>query len=414
MTETFKLTKIRRRLPGETISDVAAAVADEMLRFKGTINRGDSIAIAVGSRGIANLSGIVRTIVDFVKGRGADVFIVPAMGSHGGATGEGQREVLAGYGITEERMGAPVVSSMDVVELESDGSPLRLFMDKAAHGADGVILVNRVKPHTDYHGRYESGLVKMCVVGLGKRQQASEIHARGIYGLRELLAPAAERILATGHIIGGVAIVENARDETMLVQALEAGEFLQKEPDLLRIATDNMPLLPAGDIDVLVIDRIGKDISGVGIDPNVIGRIGIRGVSDPDFPRIAAIVALDLTEASHGNALGMGLADVTTRRLYEKIDFADTYANVYTSTFLERAKIPVVAETDRKAVDFALQSARVLERGKERIMRIRDTLHLEELYVSDALLAELRERDDVEVLGEAAPPFDDEGAITPF
>ena len=208
--------------------------------------------------------------------------------------------------------------------------------------------------------------------------------------------------------------MENARDETMLLPAIEADEILQTEPELLQLATDNRPLLPADDIDVLIVDQVGKDISGVGIDPNVIGRIGIRGVRDPDSPRIASIVILDLTEASHGNALGMGLADVTTRRLYEKIDFADTYANVYTSTFLERAKIPVIAETDRDAVDFALQSARAPEKGKERIMRIRDTLHIEELYVSDALLAELRERDDVEVLGRAAPPFDDEGAITPF
>ncbi len=408
-----QLIKIRRRLPHNALANPEASLREQLGRLAGAVPEGGSIAIAVGSRGIADLRLIIRTVSDFVRGQGGRPFVVPAMGSHGGATAEGQREVLAAYGITEETVNAPVHSSMEVVELQRAGPEVRLFMDKAAFESDGVILVNRVKPHTDFHGEYESGLVKMCVIGLGKHDGALEVHRHGVRGLRDLIAHAAKEILETGKILGGIALVENAREETLAIRALRSDEIMSEEPALLELARENMPTLPVDELDVLIIDRMGKDICGVGIDPNVVGRLSIRGEVEPVAPRISSIMVADLTPASHGNALGVGLADVTTRRLFDKIDFEATYANAYASTFLERVKIPVVAETDREAFAFALRSSHAAE-GRERIMRIESTLRVEELHVSEALLDGLLDRADIERLGPAADLFDEAGALTAF
>jgi hypothetical protein len=408
-----QLVKIRRRLPHTGLADPEASLTEQLGRFTGAIPEGGDIAIAVGSRGIANHPLVVRVVSDFIRGQGGRPFVVPAMGSHGGATAEGQREVLTAYGITEETVNAPVHSSMEVVELPRSRSEVRLYIDKAAFESDGVILVNRVKPHTDFHGKYESGLVKMCVIGLGKHDGALEVHRHGVRGLRDLIAPAAREILETGKILGGIALVENAREETLAVRALRSDEIMSEEPALLEIARENMPTLPVDELDVLIIDRMGKDICGVGIDPNVVGRLSIRGEAEPSGPRISSIMVADLTPASHGNVLGVGLADVTTRRLFEKIDFEATYANAYASTFLERVKIPVVAATDREAFAFALRSAHAPE-GRERIMRIESTLRIEALHVSEALLDGLLDRADIERLGPAADLFDEAGTLTEF
>jgi len=257
-------------------------------------------------------------------------------------------------------------------------------MDRLAWQSDGVVLVNRIKPHTDYRGRYESGLVKMAVIGLGKHAQALAIHRLGVPGLRDTMPRAARAVFATGKVLAGVAIVEDAYDNTMAVRALPAEAIMDQEPALLELANSNMARLPLERIDVLVVDRIGKDISGVGMDPNVIGRMAIRGEPEFDSPRIRAIVARDLTEGSHGNALGIGLADVITRRLYDKIDYGPMYENVFTSTFLERAKVPVVAESDAEALAYAFRAAWVTDPDSERIVRIADTAHLSTLYMSAA------------------------------
>jgi len=336
------------------------------------------------------------------------------MGSHGGATAQGQADILAGYGISEATVGAAVRSSMDVVELPRGDSACRLFMDRHVYESDGAILINRIKPHTDFHGRYESGLMKMALIGLGKLEGARAVHDFGIYGLRELIGPGAAQVLSSGKILAGIGLVENAFHQTLHVEVLTADAIAREEPRLLALAKRHMPRLPVNDVDVLVVDRMGKDISGVGIDPNITGRIGVAGQHDPAAPRVTAMMVCDLTGETHGNAIGVGLADVITRRLFAGIDYGATYGNVITSSFLERGKIPIVADTDRDAFEIALRSCGHLAEGRARIVRILDTLHLEEVYVSPALIDELSKEPGCEVLAAGPDLFDDEGRLTPF
>ena len=410
----YRLFKICQQLERNELPDPQAALREQLGRIAALIRPGGRIAIGVGSRGIYNLPLIVKEIAEFVKGRGARPFIVPAMGSHGGATAEGQREVLRLNGVSEETAGAPVLAAMDVVELPQGALRHRIFMDRHAHESDGVILINRIKPHSDYHGRYESGLMKMALIGLGKLDGALAIHAFGVDGLRDLIGPGATQVLASGKILAGVGVVEDAFHTTMIVRALKADEIAAEEPNLLAAATTSMPSLPVDAIDVLVIDRMGKDISGVGIDPNITGRIGVRGQAAPWSPQVKAIAVTDLTDASHGNAIGVGLADVITRRLYDKIDRAETYRNVITSSFLERAKIPIVADSDREAFEIALRSCGHVPDGHARIIRILDTLRLEEMYVSQAIAGELRNSPRIEVAATDADLFDASGTLTAF
>jgi hypothetical protein len=356
----------------------------------------------------------VKELIGYVRERGANPFVVPAMGSHGGATAEGQADILKLYGISEDTMGAPVRSSMDVVELPCGDLSFRIFMDRHVHESDGAILINRIKPHTDFHARYESGLMKMALIGLGKLDGARAVHDFGVRGLRELIAPGAAQVLSTGKILAGVGVVENAFHETLHVEVLRADQIAREEPRLLDLAKRNMPRLPVDTVDVLVVDRMGKDISGVGIDPNITGRIGVPGEPEPPAPRVSAMMVCDLTAQTHGNAIGVGLADVITRRLFAKIDYDATYGNVITSSFLERGKIPVVAENDRAAFEVARRSCGYLPEGRERIVRILDTLHLEEVYVSTAVAEELTDRDGIEVIERGSDMFDGNGELTRF
>jgi Lactate racemase N-terminal domain len=410
----MRLTKIRQRFERNGLHDPLVAVREQLARLDELILPRARIAIAVGSRGIDNLSSIVKEVVAYVRGRGALPFIVPAMGSHGGATAEGQTEVLNAYGISEQAVHAPVHATMEVVELEKGDLPINVFMDRHAYESDGVILVNRIKPHTDFHGRYESGLMKMALIGLGKREGAFAIHQFGVYGLREFIGPGARRVLAEGKILGGVGLVEDAYHRTMVVKVLKPNEMADGEPQLLELARRNMPRLPVKAIDVLVIDRMGKDINGVGMDPNVTGRIGVNGEHDPTAPSIGAMIVCDLTDRTQGNAIGVGLADVITRRLYDKIEHDATYANVITSSFLERGKIPIAVESDRKAFEVARRSCGQTANGVERIVRIVDTLHLEDVYVSPAVLDELRDTPSIEIVERDVEMFTEAGSLTPF
>src|SRR5688500_7321096 len=398
--------KIRQRFDGAHLADAAGALRAQLASLDDRIRAGARIAIAVGSRGIDNLPLLVKTVSGYVTERGAHPFVVPAMGSHGGATAEGQSEILRGYGISEHAIGAPVRSSMEVVELPRGDLAFQIFMDRHVYESDGAILINRIKPHTDFHGRYESGLMKMALIGLGKLEGARAVHDFGVYGLRELIAPGAAQVLSTGRILAGIGLVENAFHETLLVEVLKADAIALAEPRLLDLAKRNMPRLPVDVVDVLVVDRMGKNISGVGIDPNITGRIGVAGEHDASAPRVRAMMVCALTPETHGNAIGVGLADVITRRLFADIDYAATYGNVITSSFLERGKTPVVAETDRDAFAIALRSCGHVPFGRERIVRILDTLHLEEVYVSQALLEELA---DVTVIGAPCDQFDESG-----
>lgn len=407
MKENFRLTKIRQHFPKNGLADVKGEVSKELLRLKPLIKPGASIAVAVGSRGIKNIVLIVKEVVDFIRANNANPFIVPAMGSHGNAIAENQAQILADYGISEETTGVPVRSSMEVIELPQGDSPAAVFMDKNAHNSDGVILINRIKPHTDYHGSYESGLVKMTVIGLGKEKQASAIHSYGVYGLTELIPVVAKQLLSAGKIIGGLAIVENAFDDTMTVSALSADEFFEKEPSLLKAAKENMPFIPADNIDLLIIDEMGKNLSGVGVDPNIIGRMKIYGQPEPLRPAVKSIIIADITKESHGNAIGVGLADVIPRRLFNKIDFPSTYTNGITSSFYERIKIPVIAETDLEAFNIALRGCGYIKKGEEKVVRIKNTLHLEELYVSDTVLEIIKDSDKIEILKKDTELFRD-------
>lgn len=410
-----RLIKIRQKFESAEIADIGQSISQQFRRTPVEFKPGESIAVAVGSRGIANMAEIVRAVVHELKLLGTLPFIVPAMGSHGGATAEGQRQVLESYGITEEYAGVPIRSSMQVVELANDGLVNRVYMDKYAYDADGIVVINRVKPHTDFHGLTESGLLKMCVIGLGKHKQALEIHKYGVYGLREFIRPTARQVLKTGKIRMGIGIVENAYDRTCILKGVTAEDMEEAEIELLEAARKIMPSLPVKQLDVLVVDEIGKSISGTGMDTNIIGRIRIAGEAEPEFPKITAIVAADLNEESRGNALGIGLADFTTRRLFDKINLKDTYENVVTSTFVERGKLPVIAESDREAVQYALRISR--QGGGEeniRFVRIKNTLQLSELYVSKSVYEEIKDNPNIQAIGDFADLLDEKGVLVPF
>lgn len=405
------LLTIRQKFSGTSIKDkdIEAAVTREMGRCSLHLRPGMTIAIAVGSRGVANIDRIVRSVVGSLRAAGARPFIVPAMGSHGSATAEGQALVLAGYGITEEKVGAPIVPSMETLRLPAPGLDNKVFMCRAAHEADGIVLINRIKPHTDFHCRYESGLVKMGVIGLGKHAAALELHGFGAVGLRDRIPETFKVVLETGKILLGLAVIENACDETAHLEAVPGNRILEREPVLLDMARKNMPCLPVEDIDVLIVDRMGKEISGVGMDPNVIGRIRIRGQEEPASPRIKEIVVSGLTPHSYGNAVGIGLADVITKKLFDAIDFNAMNINVRTSRFLERAKVPFVAENDRDAFEVALNACGVISSGAERIVRILDTLHLREVQVSKAIFDEIKKK--VELVKGPEEIFDEKGNL---
>jgi hypothetical protein len=396
------LTKIIQHFERDTIPehDLASRLRQELRHSGVTIPPHAQIAIAVGSRGISNLPLLVRTTVQWVKKMGGTPFIVPAMGSHGGGTAEGQQQVLESYGVTEKTIGAPIRSSMDVVELPSEHITNKIFMDKIAYEADGTIVINRVKVHTAFHGPVESGLMKMCVIGLGKHQGAREIHQYGAQGLRERISPTARQILKHGNILLGIAVAENAYEETALLQAIRPEQFEMEEITLLRWARAHMPKLPIEQIDVLMIEEFGKHISGTGMDVNIIGRLKISTEPEPESPKITSIVLLDLPNRSHGNANGMGLADIITRRFFENIDFQATYKNILTTGFLERGKMPVVAETEQQALEYALKPCGLLSAADAKIIKIQNTLILNELWVSKPILREIREKDSIEVTDE--------------
>jgi hypothetical protein len=412
--DNIEMVRVRQRFLAEHIKDIDAATRETLAASGVTIRQGMDIAIAVGSRGIAGLGRIVSVTVEWVRRQGGNPFIVPAMGSHGGATAEGQEAVLRGYGIEEATVGAPIRSSMDVIELPRGESPVDVFFDQNANRADATIVINRIKPHTSFRGHYESGLMKMIAIGLGKHRQAKAIHALGVEGLRTVMPKVARQILRQANVVLGIAVVENAYDEPLLIRAIPSFSIPQEEPALLELARRNMPSLPLDRIDLLIVDEIGKNISGLGMDTNIIGRLKIRGQSEPDFPDIRVIVARDLTVETGGNAAGVGLADIATRRLVSKIDFQATYENVLTTGFLERGKLPIIAETDREALDIAFRADGMPHPSLARIVRIQNTLRLSELHVSRTALEDLAECEHVDTLGHVSPVFLHDGTLCPF
>ena len=405
-----KMYRIRQTMALPSIEDPGAEVHRLMEPLRGRIRPGTRVAVAAGSRGIYRYNEFIRAVVEEIRLAGAQPFIIPAMGSHGGATAEGQRAVLAGYGITEEAMGAPILSSMETVVIghTPDGTPVHF--DKNACGMDGIILVNRIKPHTDFHGEIESGVCKQMVIGLGKQRGAATIHRRGVYGLAHELPASVRVILEKMPILMGVAILENACDRTARVEILLPETCEAREKELLREAKALLPSLPCSPLDVLVLGEMGKNISGTGIDPNIVGRYLIRNMKDAPYPNIYRIVCLDLTDESHHNAIGVGMADVITQRMYDKIDLEPTYVNTVTSGFLERGFLPIVAPSAREAIEIALNCCnRLVTPENARMIFARNTLMLTELIVSEALLPELSDRSDIEILGEQPLEWDEQG-----
>ncbi|MFC5452757.1 nickel pincer cofactor-dependent isomerase, group 22 [Paenibacillus aestuarii] len=409
-----KMVKVRQMFHGPHIENIEAAVFEQLeqagigLKLK----PGARVAVTAGSRGIANIALIIRSAVRALKQAGASPFIVPAMGSHGGATAEGQTEVLHSLGVTEAYCEAPILSSMDVVQIGETESGLPVYTDKYAWEADAVLLVGRVKLHTDFKSplQLESGLMKMAAIGLGKHKQALQLHSYGVKGIRDLMPLIGEVVLSKVNVLCGLAIVENAFDQTAHLEAIPTDQIAKREPELLQLAAKLFPKLPVEDIDILVVDEIGKNVSGTGMDTNIIGRLRILGEEEPPSPRIKYVIAGDLSEESHGNALGIGLADLTTKRLFDKIDFQKMNENVITSSFLTRAAIPIVLKNDQEALEVALRCNWGTESSQARIVRIHSTLHLETMYVSESLLPDIVSLPNVEVIGEPEEvAFDETG-----
>lgn len=415
-----RFTRIRQRLDAPWV-DAEAALRRELEQIgpAGVVAPGERIAVAVGSRGIAGLLALVATLIAQVRAWGGRPYIVPAMGSHGGGTAQGQLELLASLGITPEKIGAPVEPSMEVEEIGRDDEGFPVYFSRAALQADGIIVLNRVKVHTDYHGEYESGMIKMLVIGLGKRRGAETIHKRGIRGLREGIPAAARVILQRVPVRLGVATVENAYEDVACVRAILPRDLFEEEKRLLARCRTLLPRLPFACADVLVVDEVGKEISGTGMDPNVIGRLMITGEKEFDRPFIRRIVVLNLTSASHGNCTGLGLADFITERVYRKIDLTAFYVNTLTGAMVERGKIPMIMPTDEEAIKAAARTSWDVAPGRERIARIRNTLTIYELEVSETLLPDILSAGgsggDIEVVGDWHDlRFDVEGRLLPM
>ncbi|MBM3277749.1 MAG: DUF2088 domain-containing protein [Candidatus Handelsmanbacteria bacterium] len=404
-----RMRKVRQHFPSAALPDPLATLQAQLQQAQLRLAPGARIGVAGGSRGIANIAAFTRAVVDHLKEAGARPFVLPAMGSHGGATAEGQIGVLASYGITPESMGCPVESTMEVVQVGqlADGTPV--MINRLALEAEGIVLINRVKPHTSFRGPFESGLMKMLTIGLGSHKGATLAHSQGAQGLARLIPAWGEVILKKAQVLLGVALVEDAYEHTAAVEALRPEQFASREPHLLALARENMPRLLVRNIDVLVVEEMGKDISGTGMDTNVLGRMMLPGIKEPDEPGVARIVTLSLSERTHGNANGMGLADIVTRRLFDAVDFQATYANAFTSTFLNRAYVPVVMEDDRRAIEAALEVQRVADGSRARIVRIRNTLDLAQIQLSESLYEEFRTHPQLEQVGGLDPMAFDEG-----
>ena len=419
-----RMFRLRQVFDAPRVDDVPGAVRSEIQKMKpaGKIKVGQSVAITGGSRGVANIDVVIREIASEMKALGAHPYVVPAMGSHGGGTAEGQAGVLASYGITEDRVGAPIRSSMEVIEIGMTDFGMPVFFDKWASEADHVIVVNRVKPHTGFVGEIESGLMKMMLIGLGKHHGASIYHRAIIHhSFDKIVRVVGKMVLEKMPIAFGVALLENGYDETAQVTAVRAAEFEEVEKGLQKQAKAWCPKLPFNEVDLLIVDEMGKDISGSGMDTNVVGRKGSLGKSDvKDALQVLRIFVRGLTDKTHGNAVGIGLADFTTDRLVNEIDLQSTYINAITGQAYQAGVIPMHYPTDREIMDIAMESIGLVPPEDARVVWIKNTLDLGEVEVSEAYLEATRSREDLEITRDPKdltvgadgnlPLFDDFGA----
>ncbi|MEA4815238.1 MAG: lactate racemase domain-containing protein [Lachnospiraceae bacterium] len=403
-----KMVKIRQKFDDSKIDDVSKKLKEELEeKISDSVKadmKGKRIAVTAGSRGIANYPVLMKTLIETLKAWGADPFIFPAMGSHAGGTAESQKKYLNEIGITEEYMGVPILSSMEVVDIGkmSDGMPV--YCDKYAAESDGIVIMHKVKPHTHYKDKHESGLLKMMGIGIGKHKGAATFHKKGQENFGKFLPELAETFMKGKKVFFAVGLVENAYDDICFIEAIPQEKIIEKDAELLVIAKKRMAnLKKLGPIDVLIIDEIGKNISGAGMDPNITGRIEIW----PEMPKfkelappIKKLVLLDINDVSHGNATGYGEADIISYRFVNKIDFASTYTNLITNTYLKAAAMPLYANSDLDAIKVALATSLYTDLENPKVVRMKNTLHVGEIEVSTAFLPELEKRDDIEILSE--------------
>lgn len=411
-----RMFRLRQKFDARRVEDISGEVTRQLtsLKLADIIRPGQTVAITAGSRGIANIGQIIHAAVLHIKSLGAVPFIVPAMGSHGGGTADGQLQLLEHYGITPEKMGCEVRSSMETVIVDTTPQGIPVHFDKHASKADHVLIVGRVKPHTGFVGDVESGLHKMMLIGLGKHEGAKIYHrAIADYSFMEIISAVAASVIAKCRVVGGLAIVENAYDETALIEAVAPRNFLEREKELLKLAIQWLPRLPFTYTDLLVIDKIGKNISGTGLDTNVVGRkYSDHAATDRDAVRCKRIFVRGLTEETHGNATGIGISEFTNQRTVDKIDRNITAINCLTGLHPTAAMIPIAFETDREVITSALLTCGLVEPVNCRVIQIRDTLHLAEVVVSEAFLAELSGRKDLEQISDLNEmQFDSDGNL---
>ena len=400
-----KIIRIRQRLDDTRVEDVDLVIRNEMkkLQISSRIRNGSNVAITAGSRGITDIVEIIASIVREVKSGGGNPFIVPAMGSHGGATSDGQLEILREYGITEDSVGAPIVSSMEVIQIGETQSGIPVFIDRKAYEADHIIVVNRIKPHTEFHGQIESGLMKMMVIGMGKHKGTIIAHKFAVkYGYEQTISEIGKNILEKAPVVLGLGIVENGFRQTAQITAIDPKNFFEMEKKLLEVATTKMTKIPFDKIDILIVDEAGKDISGTGMDTKVVGRI--MNIYEPELnqPQITRVILRDLSEKTRGNAIGVGLADFVTKRVTEKIDYRSTYLNCVTAVTPEKGRLPIVCENDKEALDFAIATAGPVDADSVRVVWIKNTSSLDDMFVSQRLLTEVQEKENLEIAGDTA------------
>lgn len=408
------LFRVRQSIPQPQVQDVPGTVRRLIVesRLRERVPRGGTIALGVGSRGITGIGEMARAAVDTLKELGYKPFIVAAMGSHGGATSEGQRALLAGYGVTSEAMGVPVKTDMEVDVLGTNSVGLPIYFDRNARQADGIVLLNRVKPHTDFHSAHESGVLKMLVIGLGKREGASQVHKLGLRGMKEVLPAVGEFLIRNTKFALGLAILENVHDTPAEIVPLEPETLFDVEPKLLERARGLMGRLPFDQIDVLIVGELGKNYSGAGMDPNVIGRLMVETQGDLPRPVITRLAVLDVSDESHGNIVGVGFADLATERLVARMDPEPFRINVLTSCFLERARIPITLPTDRAVIETAIDTCWRIDPAEARMVVVPNTLELDTLWVTPPLRDEARKHPHLKLEAESLPiPFLADGSL---
>ena len=411
-----QMLRVRQTFEAPTIEDIPAAVHAEVQRLNlgPKINIGETVAISVGSRGIANIALIIKSLVSELKLLGLEPFLVPAMGSHGGGIAEAQQEIIEGYGVTEEYTGAPIKSSMEVVQVGETEDGVPVYFDKYAFEGDHVAVVGRIKPHTDFVGEIESGLHKMMLIGLGKHKGAALYHQAIVhYSFDRIIRSVGQTVIDKCGVLLGLGLVENQYDKTALIKGVDADEFVEREKELLVLAKKWMPRLPFDQIDLLIVDEIGKNISGAGMDTNVVGRkFHDNHAAEKEYPKVTRILVRGLTEETHGNASGIGTAEYAHKRAIEEMNREITYINCMTGNHPSGAHIPLYFDTDRICIDKALETVGLVEPENARVLRIHNTLELDELLVSEAYRTEIEQRDDLDIVGEATDmPFDANGDL---